>query len=165
MFCSKCGKQIPDGSKFCQHCGTNMTGFIQKEPYASTNSTVVLSTHKIYKKKSFRLITFSTIAAILVIILLAVYSFSPERLLIGKWQIGTIDHTPEYMQFFSDGTVFMGNEIDWEENNYEQYDYQVNDNILTIEGDGKEIVRTNIYINGDSFRLYTDDDFVVYRRI
>ncbi|MGN0197881.1 MAG: zinc-ribbon domain-containing protein [Candidatus Gastranaerophilaceae bacterium] len=23
MFCSKCGKEISDNSKFCQFCGTN----------------------------------------------------------------------------------------------------------------------------------------------
>ena len=23
MYCKNCGKKIPDGSGFCQHCGTN----------------------------------------------------------------------------------------------------------------------------------------------
>ncbi len=26
MYCPKCGAQLPDGSKFCSSCGTNMTG-------------------------------------------------------------------------------------------------------------------------------------------
>ncbi|MDR1594939.1 MAG: zinc-ribbon domain-containing protein [Prevotellaceae bacterium] len=25
MFCTNCGKQIEDGSKFCSHCGTTLT--------------------------------------------------------------------------------------------------------------------------------------------
>ena len=25
MFCKNCGKEIDDGSKFCQYCGANLT--------------------------------------------------------------------------------------------------------------------------------------------
>ena len=25
MYCKKCGKEIPDDSKFCQHCGSSQT--------------------------------------------------------------------------------------------------------------------------------------------
>lgn len=26
MFCTQCGKQVPDGAKFCPACGTNLQG-------------------------------------------------------------------------------------------------------------------------------------------
>ena len=31
MFCSNCGKEIPDGSEFCPYCGTNLNEEIKKE--------------------------------------------------------------------------------------------------------------------------------------
>jgi uncharacterized membrane protein YvbJ len=27
MFCSKCGKEISDGSVFCSHCGSKISGY------------------------------------------------------------------------------------------------------------------------------------------
>ena len=32
MFCSKCGKEIPDESKFCPECGTNPKGTVSSGP-------------------------------------------------------------------------------------------------------------------------------------
>ncbi|MDD5667959.1 MAG: zinc ribbon domain-containing protein, partial [Actinomycetota bacterium] len=26
MFCDECGKELPDGSRFCKFCGTDLTG-------------------------------------------------------------------------------------------------------------------------------------------
>ena len=31
MFCSKCGKEINDGAKFCKYCGTNCTKVSEKQ--------------------------------------------------------------------------------------------------------------------------------------
>ena len=37
MFCNQCGKQIPDGSRFCNHCGVSQTAVqsapVQSDPY------------------------------------------------------------------------------------------------------------------------------------
>src|SRR5689334_9364112 len=32
MFCPSCGKQIPDGSKFCLHCGKATSGATSSKP-------------------------------------------------------------------------------------------------------------------------------------
>lgn len=32
MFCTKCGKQIPDHAKFCKYCGASTTGPVREEP-------------------------------------------------------------------------------------------------------------------------------------
>jgi len=31
MFCSKCGKEISDDSKFCKHCGSNIVRDVQED--------------------------------------------------------------------------------------------------------------------------------------
>jgi len=36
MYCSKCGKEILDNSKFCQHCGNQLGASIQKEEQKTT---------------------------------------------------------------------------------------------------------------------------------
>lgn len=41
MYCNQCGKQIPDGSRFCNFCGANLTAVrsapqpapVQRDPY------------------------------------------------------------------------------------------------------------------------------------
>ena len=32
MYCSNCGKQIADGSKFCPECGASQTGAAPQQP-------------------------------------------------------------------------------------------------------------------------------------
>lgn len=32
MFCSKCGKEIADGSKFCKYCGNDCVKVSEKQP-------------------------------------------------------------------------------------------------------------------------------------
>ena len=36
MYCSNCGKEIPNSVKFCIHCGTNL----QQKPQKSTESSI-----------------------------------------------------------------------------------------------------------------------------
>lgn len=47
MFCSNCGKQIPDNSMFCPECGTKIAQKepIRKEPEATTPSAGVAAFH------------------------------------------------------------------------------------------------------------------------
>ncbi len=39
MFCENCGKQIPDGSAFCEHCGTRMAAAPAPAPAAAPVAT------------------------------------------------------------------------------------------------------------------------------
>ena len=39
MFCSKCGKQIPDGAAFCNSCGASQGG--TSSPQASSSNTTM----------------------------------------------------------------------------------------------------------------------------
>ena len=45
MFCEKCGKEISDNSKFCQHCGSNVVFFDNHGNYES--NTVFSDKHEI----------------------------------------------------------------------------------------------------------------------
>lgn len=39
MYCSKCGKQIADGSRFCAECGTSFVGATSQPPMPSKTAT------------------------------------------------------------------------------------------------------------------------------
>ena len=49
MFCSKCGKEIPEDTKFCSHCGAQQGGAVSDKPSEKKNGkkknpkTVILS--------------------------------------------------------------------------------------------------------------------------
>lgn len=49
MFCSKCGKEIPEDTKFCSHCGAQQGGAVNEKPSEKKNEkkknpkTVILS--------------------------------------------------------------------------------------------------------------------------
>ncbi|MBR5707892.1 MAG: zinc ribbon domain-containing protein, partial [Oscillospiraceae bacterium] len=30
MFCTQCGTQLPDGSRFCTNCGAKLAEFVEK---------------------------------------------------------------------------------------------------------------------------------------
>lgn len=49
MFCKRCGKNIPDGSDFCQHCGTNQNSSIPPEATQSKDSKS--NSNGIFQKK------------------------------------------------------------------------------------------------------------------
>ena len=36
MFCNKCGKELPDGTKFCGGCGTAIESATKTEEFSST---------------------------------------------------------------------------------------------------------------------------------
>jgi uncharacterized membrane protein YvbJ len=38
MYCTKCGQQIPDESKFCKHCGATLTEQPNEVQYANAES-------------------------------------------------------------------------------------------------------------------------------
>ena len=42
MFCATCGKEIPDGSAFCLHCGKPITGQVEAPPHVTKRRRWVL---------------------------------------------------------------------------------------------------------------------------
>jgi uncharacterized membrane protein YvbJ len=43
MFCPNCGKQIPDGSKFCPYCGAKITTIEEQKPLKKEKRKIRLS--------------------------------------------------------------------------------------------------------------------------
>jgi len=48
MFCPKCGKEVPDGSKFCPYCGTSLEG----KPDKSQTQNVLTEEER--KKRAYK---------------------------------------------------------------------------------------------------------------
>ena len=87
MYCSNCGKQIPDNTKFCNHCGTQQTAVNNDaEPKVNGNQQTVVDVSVQQPKKAPK--KKANIFIVLAVVLCA--------FLIGKFVIApSIDPTPE----------------------------------------------------------------------
>lgn len=167
MYCSKCGKQIPDGSRFCQYCGTKVL-YVQQNQPQDLKKEVVMPTPDKGDPQIRRMLGIFVGSAIAVMALVIIaYSYAPENQLVGQWEI-TVDDSPEYMEFFSDGTVLMESSLAWQEEEMERYDYRVDNltNTLIIEDYSGEVMRVEFDVSGDYLELYPEYGGVIsYRRI
>lgn len=49
MYCSNCGKQIADGTKFCPECGTSQNGAAPQQPVINVvNNNTNTNVNKVY---------------------------------------------------------------------------------------------------------------------
>lgn len=82
MFCDKCGKEIPDGVKFCKYCGNNTEGN-GSENESSGDSTgdhlIHKGEHKVKKHKRLLII----VIAIAVLALVAASIYLGSRYMMG----------------------------------------------------------------------------------
>jgi len=84
MFCSKCGKELPEGSKFCNKCGASLvpSSDNKKETTASTVSsprTITLPNINYRKVMPFVIIGAALIALIIIaVVLLKAFVFIPS---------------------------------------------------------------------------------------
>ncbi len=166
MYCSKCGKQISDGSRFCQYCGDECVCFNQRQMQVPAKTA---ATAHPMRKGLVEFAAFIGISAIIVIIAIFSYGSPAEKQLVGQWE-STIDDGSKYMEFFSDGTVLMESSIAWQEEGMERYDYRVEDdnltNTLIIEDYSEEVMRVEFDVSGDYLELYPEDgDAISYHRI
>ncbi|MBQ7837913.1 MAG: zinc-ribbon domain-containing protein [Clostridia bacterium] len=84
MYCSKCGKELTEQSKFCQHCG-NPTS-IDKENIVNQPDSMSLETpanDKAFDKKKKRLWIFAA-CGILAVLVLVISFFSGKNGVVGK---------------------------------------------------------------------------------
>src|SRR5579863_6411282 len=70
MFCTNCGKQVPDGSQFCTSCGAP----IKQSMILQSNSSVVQVKKKMFTAKTFFIIFSCVIAGFIVISAIAAFS-------------------------------------------------------------------------------------------
>lgn len=69
MFCSKCGKEIPEDTKFCSHCGAQQGGAASEKPSEKKNE----------KKKNPKTVMLSLVV-MLAVYLLGRFAISPAML-------------------------------------------------------------------------------------
>ena len=69
MFCSKCGKQIEDDAKFCEHCGAVInTPTIRNEKSEQT----VITSKKVSVKKEINKPLIITIIAVVIVLIVVI---------------------------------------------------------------------------------------------
>lgn len=77
MLCTKCGKQIPEGSKFCESCGTPVNTNGAQAPASYDNYQGTLPPGQNEKKKGgFKKRYIAIIAAIVIVVIIAVSASS-----------------------------------------------------------------------------------------
>ena len=69
MFCSQCGKEIPDNTKFCSHCGAQQGGAVDEKPSQKGND----------KKKNPKTVILSLVV-VLAVYLLGRFAIAPAML-------------------------------------------------------------------------------------
>ena len=74
MFCEKCGKEIPDGVKFCKYCGNNTEDNVSENKSGSAsigNQAMHKDEHKVKKHK--RLLIIMIAIAVLALVTASIY--------------------------------------------------------------------------------------------
>lgn len=76
MFCHNCGKQIPDGTKFCHYCGAPQEAGSQPEPEPSVQSQFTEPQPEPQPKKKSP-VGMIIAAAVIVVLILGVFVIAP----------------------------------------------------------------------------------------
>ena len=108
MYCKKCGKKLPDGSKFCGVCGAKQDfQVIQK-----------IEKQNVSKRSEFSL----KIPVLLMCIFIAIgvlgwsgykYMNRPEKVIVGVWYVldDNYSKTSDKLEFRKDGTLLTGSTV------------------------------------------------------
>jgi hypothetical protein len=74
MYCSQCGKELPDNAKFCQQCSSPVSGASAVQSKKGININGLIS-----KLKTKRGITYGVIALCLLVVVLIIVGRSPNE--------------------------------------------------------------------------------------
>lgn len=109
MYCKKCGKKLPDGSKFCSVCGAKQDVALAKQ----IKKNDVETNAKQYGLKE-------PIVLICIFIVVGMltwggykYMNQPERIIVGVWDVldDNYDKTGDKLEFRKDGTLLTGSSV------------------------------------------------------
>lgn len=155
MYCRKCGTQIPPQGSFCPKCGVSS----DLGPIYGTN---IIPPPEEKRKQVGRMVTLVLVPIIFMTLFIMI--FSVDRSLIGKWEI-TSDDSPEYMEFYSDGTMVMGDYYTLDPDGDDKYNYETSGNNLTLEN-GENTIELEYHVEDDYLELTVDDDnTILYRKL
>lgn len=132
MYCSNCGKELPDGSEFCERCGS-----FSKTTENGENKSAVLNNLSPKVKK----IIIGIVAVIIAIIVIASFSGSSSKVE-GTW----LNDDEGTLSLESDGTFFINGRSKgtWEKSGDEVtlYYYSGNSDTFVVEIDGDTMTMT-----------------------
>ncbi|MBE6719570.1 MAG: zinc ribbon domain-containing protein [Ruminococcaceae bacterium] len=168
MFCANCGKQIPDGAKFCPKCGMNISDVVNNaflgniEGHTKTTDSKIQKKKKLNKKKILIIIVVLFFIAILTTGGIITYNYTVGRKGIER----TIN---DYYQSLNDNEVetfkYSTTEESWDSlgmlNENKEYEHlNVNDYVKKIyktihKAHGKNV---KITISVDYLEIYSPND-------
>ena len=103
MYCKKCGKELPDNSKFCSACGTAQPKVINSNKSSES------------KNKNKKIALIGIIILVMIVIASINHYTKGETQLIGRWDvynkhiskgdIAYIVRSGDIVEFCKDGTV------------------------------------------------------------
>ena len=102
MYCTKCGKQLEEGTAFCPNCGTAQNGAESPAPDMDCPPPESPAVSKKGKKKG---ILIAILAIVLAGVCIAVFLGTRGDAIVGKWH--DLDNPTVYMNLKSDHTGEM----------------------------------------------------------
>lgn len=108
MYCKKCGKKLPDGSKFCGVCGAKQDSQMVRQSLE----------RKELKKSQYGLK--EPIVLICIFIVIGILGWSgykyinrPEKTIVGVWDVldDNYEKTGDKLEFRKDGTLLTGSAV------------------------------------------------------
>lgn len=149
MYCTKCGKQIPDGKKFCIYCGAALRGGLDsnkivyttvKDPDKWNKSTKAADPFDAVKKKApgsslnsnRKALIFGAVCAVILIIIVCAIIHSLPGSYEGYWVYQGSEVDPNAFTLEENGTGLWTTDTDSEELHWTDTGDGVS---ITVEGD------------------------------
>lgn len=145
MYCSQCGKELPDNSKFCQQCGSPVSGV-----FTAHHKKDISINGSVSKPKAKRGITYGVIAICLLVVILLFVRCSPnkkekpiEEHLLGEW-IAENDNGESSIIFEFEDDEYVGEWTiyDYKNKEWEEIDFtikKIDNHIMTILLDNGDV--------------------------
>ena len=164
MYCSQCGKELPDNSKFCQQCGAPVSETTAAQSKKSIDINGVIN-----KLKTKKGVTFGIIALCLLVVVVIIVGRSPnneqkpiEEHLLGEWVVendngeSSIIFELEDDEYVGEWTVYDYRNKEWEEIDFTIKD--IDNHIMTILLDDGDMEYVPFAVSKDTL-IFADTEY------
>ena len=161
MFCTKCGNEMQQGSKFCPKCGQNVEGSASVNNY-DTNSNLRVKSNK----KALMIILSIVLVIILGAVSFTIYAVksSPRHKILGTWVATTYKRTGSFTFQKNDKVeINIGNEVFKGSYNISVIDNN-NISIVIDTGDTKSVAGKIKFINKNKMVYTINGDSLTFNR-
>ena len=147
MFCSKCGRELEEGSSFCVHCGEKITNTATKSALKIGDIKNILKSRKVIK--------YAIVGVVIVFVIILISYFNSVSYIEKKLARETWYETPDY-----DNGVWRGSIAEFHLNGDTEIEYYIKSPYIYYgeEWSGGDVESPNWEIMEDK-TLYFDGEY------